>query len=148
MKEEKAKKEYEQMVADMAKSYGARHSTGAASSHFKGREQKAEDSEPTLQLEPTEPPQPTVPTVPSDPLRRVSAKQRKVSLEEYREQFMITPKIIDRQPVFISRTTRDRIDEIVRRFGERKMSVSGFLENLASYHLFQYAEDVEQWKRL
>lgn len=52
---------------------------------------------------------------------RTSTKQRKVSLDEYREPFMVPPKITDRQPVFVSRSTRDRIDEIVRRFGERSL---------------------------
>lgn len=93
---------------------------------------------PSLQFEP---PQPEL-------LHRTSARQRKASLDEYREAFMAAPKIIDRQPVFVSRETRDRIDETVRRFGERKMSVSGFLENLARHHLETYSEDLEQWKRL
>lgn len=89
-----------------------------------------------------------VPIPPSAAANRTSAKQRKASLDEYREAFMIPPKITDRQPVFISRSARDRIDEIVRRFGERKMSVSGFLENLARHHLETYSEELEQWKRL
>lgn len=149
MEKEKLKEMQEQIAAGLDKEYyGSRHSSQTASRHFKDREQAMEQSPTTSQTEPTEPPQPTVPTVPSDPLRRVSAKQRKVSLEEYREQFMTAPKITDRQPVFISRTTRDRIDEIVRRFGERKMSVSRFLENLANHHLELYREEMEQWKRL
>jgi hypothetical protein len=88
------------------------------------------------------------PTQPTQPTSRTSTRQRKASLDEYREAFMTVPKIIDRQPVFVSRETRDRIDSIVRRLGERKMSVSGFLENLARHHLDLYADDLEQWKRL
>lgn len=80
--------------------------------------------------------------------KRTSSKQRKALLDGYKELFMRTPKITDRQPVFIGRATRDKIDEIVRRLGERKMSVSGFLENLAKHHLDAYAEELEQWKRL
>ena len=101
--------------------------------------------------ESTEPPQLTTPSMPTEsaePTRRTSSKQRKASLDEYREQFLRTPKITDRQPVFISRTIRDCIDDIVRRLGERRMSVSGFLENLANHHLETYREEVEQWKRL
>lgn len=52
---------------------------------------------------------------------RSSTKQRKASLDEYREVFMVPPKITDRQTVFVSRSTRDRIDEVVRRFGERSL---------------------------
>lgn len=101
--------------------------------------------------EPTKPTQQSMPVVPIPPsaaVNRTSTKQRKASLDEYREVFMVPPKITDRQPVFVSREVRDRIDEIVRRFGERKMSVSGFLENLVRQHLETYSEDLEQWKRL
>ncbi len=92
-------------------------------------------------------PQPATSTQPIQP-HRTSSRQRRASLDEYREMFMTVPKITDRQPVFVSRETRDRIDSVVRRLGERKMSVSGFLENLARYHLDMYADDLEQWKRL
>lgn len=88
------------------------------------------------------------PDVQSGTPRRATAKQRKASLDEYREQFLRTPKITDRQPVFVSRATRDRIDDVVRRLGERKMSVSGFLENLARHHLELYGQDIEQWRKL
>ena len=101
--------------------------------------------------ESTELPQLTTPSVPTEstePTRRTSSKQRKASLDEYREQFLRTPKITDRQPVFVSRATRDSIDDVVRRLGERKMSVSGFLENLARHHLELYREDIEQWRKL
>lgn len=81
-------------------------------------------------------------------VKRTSTRQRRASLDEYRETFMTVPKILDRQPVFVSREVRDRIDSVVRRLGERKMSVSGFLENLARHHLDLYADDLEQWKRL
>lgn len=90
----------------------------------------------------------SVPTESTELTRRTSFKQRKASLDEYREQFLRSPKITDRQPVFVSRTIRDNIDDIVRRLGERRMSISGFLENLANHHLETYREEVEQWKRL
>lgn len=80
--------------------------------------------------------------------RRVSSKQRKLSLEEYRQTFMQVPHIEDRKPVFVSREVRDRLDEYVRRFGRRKMSVSGLLENMARHYLALYEREFEQWKRL
>lgn len=111
----------------------------------RGRQQQVKNNELS---QPTELTEPSVPTESTEPTRRTSSKQRKASLDEYREQFLRTPKITDRQPVFISRATRDSIDEIVRRLGERKMSVSGFLENLARHHLELYAQDIEQWRKL
>ena len=58
-------------------------------------------------------------------VRRISGKQRRASLEEYKETFLPVPSIEDRKPVFLSRNTRDALDRIVRMFGERRMSVSG-----------------------
>ena len=80
--------------------------------------------------------------------RRISSRQRKLSLEEYRKTFLQVPRIEDRKPVFVSGEVRDRLDEFVRRLGGRKMSVSGLLENIARQHLEIYSEDFEQWRKL
>lgn len=63
--------------------------------------------------------------------RRVSGRQRRLLLEEYRNTFLQVPKIEDRKPVFVSCKVRDRLDEYVRKLGDRKISVSGLLENIA-----------------
>ena len=80
--------------------------------------------------------------------RRISSRQRKLSLDEYRKAFLQVPRIEDRKPVFVSGEVRDRLDEFVRRLGDRKMSVSGLLENIARQHLEIYSEDFEQWRKL
>jgi len=80
--------------------------------------------------------------------KRTSGKQRKESLDEYREAFLQVPKLNDRKPVFVSCEVRDRLDEIVRKLGGRKMSVSGFIENLAVHHLETYHEDFKVWRKL
>ena len=80
--------------------------------------------------------------------RRISSRQRKLSLDEYRKTFLLVPRIEDRKPVFVSGEVRDRLDEFVRRLGGRKMSVSGLLENIARQHLEIYSEDFEQWRKL
>lgn len=80
--------------------------------------------------------------------RRISSRQRKLSLDEYRKAFLQVPRIEDRKPVFVSGEVRDRLDEFVRRLGGRKMSVSGLLENIARQHLEIYSEDFEQWRKL
>ena len=81
-------------------------------------------------------------------VRRISGKQRRASLEEYKEAFLLVPSIEDRKPVFLSRSTRDALDRIVRMFGERRMSVSGLVENIARQHLATYGEDIEAWRKL
>lgn len=80
--------------------------------------------------------------------RRVSSKQRKLSLEEYRNAYLKVPVIIDRKPVFVSCEVRDRLEDYVRKLGGRKMSVSGLLENIARQHLDTYDTDFEQWRKL
>lgn len=91
---------------------------------------------------------PTSPTPPIEPIKRSSPKQRKASMEEYQQTYLTTPKIVDRQTIFISRTLRDEVDIVVRRLGDRKLSVSGFVENLVRAHLSDYASELEQWKRM
>lgn len=80
--------------------------------------------------------------------RRVSGKQRRLSLEEYRSTYLKVPVIIDRKPVFVSCEVRDRLEDYVRKLGGRKMSVSGLLENIARQHLETYDADFEQWRKL
>ncbi len=84
----------------------------------------------------------------SGTVRRISSKQRRMSLEEYRNIFLQVPRIDDRKPVFISCEVRDKLDEFVRKLGGRKMSVSGLIENIARQHLEIYSEDFEQWRKL
>lgn len=85
---------------------------------------------------------PTAPTV----QRRVSGKQRRLSLEEYRSTFMCPYRIEDRKPVFISRKLRDTLDRFACKIGENRMSLSGLLENIVRHHVELYAEDFERWK--
>ena len=80
--------------------------------------------------------------------RRVSGKQRRLSLEEYRNAYLKVPVIIERKPVFVSCEVRDRLEDYVRKLGGRKMSVSGLLENIARQHLDTYDADFEQWRKL
>ena len=80
--------------------------------------------------------------------KRVSSKQRKLSLDEYRTTYLRVPKITDRKPVFVSGEVRDSLDRIVRYFGSRGMSASGMVENLVRLHLETYRDDIEQWRKL
>ncbi len=89
------------------------------------------------------------PPEPEDPVRRrTSGRQRRASLEEYRETYLTVPKIRNRKTVFVSDDVRDELDAVVRRLGGRGMSVSGLLENLAREHLAAYRGDIEQWRKI
>lgn len=76
-----------------------------------------EDSTKVVEVEE----QPSAPPI----QRRVSSKQRKLSLEEYRNTFMRPYKIEDRKPVFISGKLRKMLDKFACKIGEDRMSMSG-----------------------
>ena len=82
------------------------------------------------------------------PQKRVSSKQRRLSLDEYRTTYLQVPKIADRKPVFVSGEVRDSLDRIVRYFSGRGMSASGMVENLVCLHLETYRDDIKQWRKL
>ena len=82
------------------------------------------------------------------PQKRISSKQRRLSLEEYRTTYLQVPKIINRKPVFVSETVRDELDRVVRYLGGKGMSASGLIENLVRLHLNAYRNDIEQWRKL
>ena len=100
-------------------------------------EQVQTEAEPPVAVE--QPPTPTI-------QRRVSCKQRKLSLEEYRNTFMRPYKIEDRKPVFISGKLRKMLDKFACKIGEDRMSMSGLLENIVRHHIELYSEDFEHWK--
>ena len=81
-------------------------------------------------------------------VRRISSKQRRLSLDEYRATYLQVPKIADRKPVFVSETVRDELDKVVRFLGGKGMSASGLIENLVRLHLDTYRNDIEQWRKL
>ena len=82
------------------------------------------------------------------PQKRISSKQRRLSLDEYRTTYLKVPKIINRKPVFVSETVRDELDWVVRYLGGKGMSASGLIENLVRLHLDAYRNDIEQWRKL
>lgn len=82
------------------------------------------------------------------PQKRISGKQRRLSLEEYRTTYLQVPKIVNRKPVFVSETVRDELDKVVRFLGGKGMSASGLIENLVRLHLDTYRNDIEQWRKL
>ncbi len=107
-------------------------------------------SEPNVQTATTQPTDTTVAAEqPTQSVSdRVGVKQQKAALEKYLQTFLRVPRIENRKPVFVSCEVRDRLDEIVRRLGGRRMSVSGLIENLARHHLETYGDDIERWRKL
>ncbi len=103
-----------------------------------------EEAETAMVDEPSD----SVPGETAVPRKRISGKQRRLSLEEYRSTYLQVPKIVNRKPVFVSETVRDELDRVVRNLGGKGMSASGLIENLVRLHLDTYRDDIEQWRKL
>ena len=80
--------------------------------------------------------------------RRISHKQRQESLESYREAFLLPHKIIDRKATYLSHSTWERLEFVIRCLGDYGANVSSFLECIALRHLEEYSEDIERWRKL
>ena len=93
-------------------------------------------------------PMPVEPTQEEPPMRRISSKQRRLSLEEYRSVYLPVPKIENRMPVFISASLRDELDKMARRLGDKRMSASGIVENMVKHHLIVYGDELKEWYKL
>ena len=68
------------------------------------REQAKSVEQVEVPFEPQQPPTGREEAVPVSQ-RRISSRQRKLSLDEYRKAFLQVPRIEDRKPVFVSGST-------------------------------------------
>ena len=80
--------------------------------------------------------------------KRISAKMRRGTLEAYKQTFLVPAKLIERRAVYLSRATQERADFVVRRLGNRGANLSSFVERIVRAHLEDYAEEIEEWRKL
>lgn len=79
------------------------------------------------------------------PTKRRSPTTSKQSFEEYHKLYLQVPKINNGKPIFISDALKEKLYEVTIRLGGRKMSPSGFVENLLRHHMETYGDDWEKW---
>ena len=70
------------------------------------------------------------------------------ALEAYMQAFLVPVKLTDRRAVYLSRDTQERADFVVRRLGDRGANLSSFVERIVRTHLEDYAEEIEEWRKL
>ena len=80
--------------------------------------------------------------------KRISTKMRRSTLEAYKRTFLVPAKLTDRRAVYLSRATQERADFVVRRLGDRGANLSSFVEHIVRAHLEDYAEEIEEWRKL
>jgi len=70
------------------------------------------------------------------------------TLEAYKQTFLVPVKLTDRRAVYLSRATQQRADFIVCRLGDRGANLSSFVERIVRAHLEDYADEIEEWRKL
>jgi hypothetical protein len=102
------------------------------------------------QLPPTEPPQTPIkekqaeqenPTFPAPSPVSIRRKRREQP-ESYMETYFRRIDFADRQPLYITRATHERLMLIVNIIGGRKATISSYVENILLQHLDSHREEI------
>ena len=67
-------------------------------------------------------------------------RKRRNSPGDYRETYFRKVELTDRQPLYVSRTTHEKLMRIVSVIGGRKVTVSSYVENILLRHFEQYQD--------
>ena len=68
--------------------------------------------------------------------------ERKGGTGDYRETYFQKVELADRQPLYVSRTTHEKLMRIVTVIGGRKVTVSSYVENILLRHFEQYQDEI------
>lgn len=89
------------------------------------------------------------PDLPERPKQsRISVKQRRLGLDEYKATYLTPVRIVKRHSVVIEDETWARLERIARILGDRGANVGSMIEAICRKHLADYNDDVEIWRRL
>ena len=105
-----------------------------------------------------EPDTPEVPAEPEviqetveEPVRQPEAKpirettrRKKSTPADYRETYFQKMELPDRQPIYVSRSTHEKLMKIVMVIGERKATVSSYVETIILNHFDQYQDEINE----
>ena len=69
-------------------------------------------------------------------------RRRKGGTGDYRETYFQKVELADRQPLYVSRTTHEKLMRIVTVIGGRKVTVSSYVENILLRHFEQYQDEI------
>ena len=72
------------------------------------------------------------------------ARRKKNAPGDYRETYFIRVDLTDRQPLYVSRATHEKLMKIVTVIGGRKATVSSYVENILLRHFDQYQDEINE----
>ncbi len=72
------------------------------------------------------------------------ARRKKNAPGDYRETYFMRVDLTDRQPLYVSRTTHEKLMKIVTVIGGRKATVSSYVENILLRHFDQFQDEINE----
>ena len=72
------------------------------------------------------------------------ARRKKNTPGDYRETYFMRVDLTDRQPLYVSRTTHEKLMKIVTVIGGRKATVSSYVENILLRHFDQFQVEINE----
>ena len=72
------------------------------------------------------------------------ARRKKNAPGDYRETYFMRVDLTDRQPLYVSRTTHEKLLKIVTVIGGRKATVSSYVENILLRHFDQFQDEINE----
>ena len=72
------------------------------------------------------------------------ARRKKNTPGDYRESYFMRVDLTDRQPLYVSRTTHEKLMKIVTVIGGRKATVSSYVENILLRHFDQFQDEINE----
>ena len=73
---------------------------------------------------------------------KTTPRKRRNSPGDYRETYFRKVELTDRQPLYVSRTTHEKLMRIVTVIGGRKVTVSSYVENILTRHFEQHQDEI------
>ena len=75
---------------------------------------------------------------------REATRRKKSSPADYRETYFQKMELPDRQSIYVSRSTHEKLMKIVMVIGERKATVSSYVETIILNHFDQYQDEINE----
>ena len=72
------------------------------------------------------------------------ARRKKNAPGDYRETYFMRMDLTDRQPLYVSRTTHEKLMKIVTVIGGCKATVSSYVENILLRHFDQFQDEINE----
>lgn len=78
---------------------------------------------------------------------REATRRKKSTTADYREIYFQKIELPDRQPIYVSRSTHEKLMKIVKVIGERKATISSYVETIILHHFEQYQDEINELYR-